>query len=255
MDLNLRNNTALITASSSGIGLAIAKVFLKEGSNVVFNGRDPEKINYIVTKSKAKFKDRFIAGFAGDLSTEIGIFSLKTFLCESKLETVDHLILNLGTGKRYDDNLSIAEWRRFFEINLFGAVELLNCLLNIVTSSVIFISSLAGIEAINAPYAYSASKLAILSLAKQLSVDYARKGIRINTVIPGNIYFDGGRWSEIIAEDPAIVDNYIKKETPLGRFGKPEEIANTVVFLCSEKSSYTTGTSIIIDGGQSKGIR
>lgn len=255
MDLNLKGTTALITASSSGIGLEISKTFLAEGANVIMNGRNSEKLIRIVSQLKKEFKCCNTLGFAGDLSTEAGISSLMSFLSINKIGAINHLVLNLGTGKGHGDDLSINEWKRFFDINLFGAVGLLNLLLNLVTSSIVFISSIAGTQVLSAPYGYSASKLAILSLAKRLSVDCASKGIRVNTVIPGNIYFEGGRWNEIITEDPTIVNKYIKREVPLGRFGLPEEIANTVVFLCSNKSSYTTGASIILDGGQSRDIR
>ncbi|MDR2406859.1 MAG: SDR family oxidoreductase [Bacteroidales bacterium] len=255
MNLNLKDNIALITASSSGIGYAIGKAFLDEGANLILNGRNSEKLKRVVETLKVEYQNRNILGFSGDLSIKRNVHDLKIFLQENNIPQIDHLILNLGTGKKNGTDLDVNEWNRSFDINLFGAVTVLNELMEIVTSSIIFISSIAGIRVINAPYAYSASKLAILSLAKRLAVDCAPKGLRVNTVIPGNIYFEGGRWSEIIAEDPNVIENYIKKETPLGRFGKPEEIANTVVFLCSKKSSYTTGASIIIDGGQSKEIR
>jgi 3-oxoacyl-[acyl-carrier protein] reductase len=251
MDLNLNNNTVLITASSSGIGYAIGRAFLNENTNLILNGRNTDKLKRIVETLKFEYQNCNILGFSGDLSTKEGARDLTIFLQKNDIPKIDHLILNLGTGKKNSTDLDVDEWKRFFDINLFGAVAILDELIKIVTSSIVFISSIAGIQVINAPYGYSASKLAILSLAKKLAVDYAGRGLRINTIIPGNIYFDGGRWSEIIANDPSVVETYIKKSTPLGRFGRPDEIANTVVFLCSSRSSYTTGAAIVIDGGQS----
>jgi len=254
MDLHLKGNKVLITASSSGIGLAIGRVFLEEGAQVILNGRDREKLEKIVSQLRSEYTGAIISSFPADMTASENARKLKKYVMTSHIEKIDHLVLNLGTGKKEGDDLSVLEWQRFFQINLFSAVELLNSIIDVVTSSIVFISSIAGTQAISAPYAYSASKLAVLSLAKKLSVDYASKGIRVNTVIPGNIYFEGGRWSEIIKDNPSIVESYIKRETPLSRFGRPEEIANTVAFLCSNKSSYTTGSVVVIDGGQSKSM-
>jgi 3-oxoacyl-[acyl-carrier protein] reductase len=254
MDLHLKGTTALITASTSGIGLIIARTFLEEGASIIINGRSQDKLDRQIAILQDKFTGQNIIGFSADMSTDVGLSAFENFMQRKCIKSVDHLILNLGTGKKQGSNLEIGEWQRFFNINLFGAVQLINLLKNSIKSSIVFISSIAGTQAISAPYAYSASKLAVLSFAKKLSVDYAPKGVRVNTVIPGNIYFKGGRWEELLAVNSSILNSYIKKETPLGRFGKPEEIANTVVFLCSDRAAYTTGSTIVIDGGQSKNI-
>ena len=109
-------------------------------------------------------------------------------------------------------------------------------------------------EVIGAPIEYSVSKTAIFSLAKNLSVKLADKKVRVNVVTPGNVFFSGGEWERKYQEDPDKINNLINETVPLKRFGTPEDIANVVLFLASEKASFMTGSNIVVDGGQTIGI-
>ena len=109
-----------------------------------------------------------------------------------------------------------------------------------------------GIEAFGAPVAYSTAKAAVIALAKNI----ARKlsDVRVNVISPGNVYFKGGSWDEKIKHDKNRIDNIIKKAVPMNRFASPEEIVDSVVFLCSDRASFITGSNLVVDGGQTVGV-
>ena len=118
---------------------------------------------------------------------------------------------------------------------------------------ILFISSIAGMEAFGAPTDYSTAKAAIIALAKNISRKVA-PNIRVNVISPGNVYFEGGSWDEKIKHDKKRVDEMIKTTVPLNRFATPEDIANSAIFLCSDKASFITGATLVIDGGQTVGV-
>ena len=119
----------------------------------------------------------------------------------------------------------------------------------------IFISSIAGVEALPAPIPYSAAKAAVHSVAKALSDDLAKHQVRVNVVCPGNVLFPGGNWDTKLndPERKSDIETYIQNHVPLGRFGQPSEIADAVLFLSSPRASFITGAYLIVDGGQARG--
>ena len=116
--------------------------------------------------------------------------------------------------------------------------------------SIVFISSIASLKDLGAPLGYASSKLSLNYYSKFLANELAKYEVRVNNVIPGNIYFEGGNWDKKIKKNPKKIKKMIKNQVPLERFGKPEEIANLVTFLLSSKASFMTGAEIVIDGGQ-----
>jgi len=118
--------------------------------------------------------------------------------------------------------------------------------------SLTFTSSIVGCEAINAPITYSATKAAVQGAMKSLSRLVGPQGVRVNAVAPGNVLFPGGSWERKLAERREFFEQYIQSEVPLQRFGRPEEIANAVVFLASERASFITGACLVVDGGQTR---
>jgi 3-oxoacyl-[acyl-carrier protein] reductase len=116
--------------------------------------------------------------------------------------------------------------------------------------AMLFISSIAGIEAFGAPVDYSVAKTAVLSFAKNIARKLARDHVRVNCIAPGNIFFPGGSWDEKMKANPGQVNDIIKASVPMNRFGTPQEIADAALFLCSERASFITGAVLCIDGGQ-----
>lgn len=255
MDLGLKNKNVLVTASTSGIGFRTSECFLKEGANVVLCGRNGEKLNSAIEKLNNAYPNGIVKGLAADLTNKGDVINLKNAV-RSELGYIDILVSNLGSGKPECKNpYDINEWRRLFDINLFSAVYVMESFLDTFTSEggcIVFMSSLAGKNRINCPPAYAAAKSSINMLTKFAARDLSSKKIRVNAISPGNVKFEGGRWEEIIKIDPSVIPEYIEKEVPMKRLGTPEEIANAVVFLCSDKASYITGEILDIDGGQSK---
>ena len=113
----------------------------------------------------------------------------------------------------------------------------------------LFISSIAGMEAFGAPTDYSTAKTALIALSKNIARKVA-PAVRVNVIVPGNVFFEGGSLDEKIKKDKKRIDKIIKNTVPMNRFGTPEEIANAAVFLCSDRAKFITGTTLIVDGGQ-----
>lgn len=257
MDLGLKNKKVFISASSSGIGKATAELFLQEGAVVFINGRNQDKLNETVEQLTKQYGSKQIYGICGDMSNEKDIECAKSQIIKS-VGNIDILIGNLGMGKAISKNkLDIDEWNYMLDINLLSTVKLIksfkNSLIECENAAIVLVTSLAAFDKIGAPPAYAAAKTAIKALIKYLADEYAGYGIRVNGVSPGNIFYKGGRWEEIENEDPIGTKDYIDRSVPMHRFGTPEEIASSIVFLSSSKAAFITGTVLKVDGGQSRG--
>ncbi len=250
MDLGLKGKTVFISASVQGIGYATADAFMAEGASVILNGRNETRLREAAETLERKH-DRRVQTFLGDMRQLEDIKSLTEYLDSG----LDVFIANLGCGKPESKNsLNIEEWKRFFDINVASTVMLLNSLHPILRKgkepAVVLISSVISKEAASAPIGYAAAKSAVRTLNKYLSREWASDGIRVNCVLPGNILFQGGRWEELRRQDEKAVDEYIKASVPMKRFGKPEEVADAIVFLACSRSKFTTGSELAVDGGQ-----
>lgn len=259
MKLELEDKIVFISASTSGIGLAIAKGFLQEGAKIIINGRNREKSQSTAGKLSHEYGKSRVDLFVGDLTQESECERLADMI-KKKYGYLDILVSNLGSGKPQAENwLDKNELLRFLDINFVSPANVLNwlipCLKKNSDSSVAVISSIAGIEINKAPYGYCAAKSAIISLVGNLSLCLANDNIRINCIAPGNVFFTGGRWEEKLEEDREGIEKYIAESVPLNRFAKPEEIADAVVFLCSKRSAFTTGTVLVVDGGETRSIK
>ena len=250
MDLELKGKNALITGSSKGIGYAIATLLHKEGCNVTINGRNNETLKKTITS----FNER-IHSCAADVTS---VDDCNTLIKETinKWGSIDILVCNVGSGtsvKPGDENFE--EWQKVFLNNFYSAVNVIEAAKNELSKSggsIVCISSIAGMESTGAPVTYSVSKSALNAYVKNISKPLAKLGIRINAVVPGNIIFEGSVWTKKLSENPQYVEKMLKNEVAMQRFGKPQEIANFVVFLCSEKSSFATGSLFVVDGGQTR---
>lgn len=256
MELNLCDKNVFITASSDGIGKASADAFLKEGATVIINGRNEKKLAHVLAAFRKKYGEKKVYAICGDMSNQMSIKQAAEEI-RDYVTYVNIVVGNLGTGRPIsDDKWDIKEWRYMLNINLLSAVGLIKNTWNLFPKtggSIAIIASLAAHDRISAPPAYAASKAGIISLVKYAAPVLAEHNIRINAVSPGNIFEEGGRWEELLEQDPEGIKTYIGKEVPLKRFGKTEEIAETLIFLCSEKSNFTTGAVVQVDGGQGRG--
>ncbi|MBL79163.1 MAG: hypothetical protein CMH70_03900 [Nitrosomonadaceae bacterium] len=254
MELGLKNKVVLITGSSRGIGRAIGLEFALEGARVVITGRDKKDVANTVSEIESINGQAY--GFVGDICIEGEIQKcIKNVV--SKWDGIDILIANLGSGKgKRGWDVEEKEWSFLFDINLMGGVKAVRLAVPYISKStngsIVFISSIAGLENLGAPPAYETAKSAVISYSKYLARCLGKKKIRVNTVAPGNIFVPGGTWDEKLKVDKNSVELMIKNEVPLQRFGLAEEIASSVIFLASSKATYITGACLVVDGGQTK---
>ena len=250
MDLELKGKRVLITGGSKGIGKAIAKSFISEGAVVTIAARNQDVLN--ATREELNQKVSIIQA---DITNE----SERENLMETFIEQhgmIDILINNAGgsngsTVSNTDMNL----YYEAMELNYFSAVHLSKLAVEHMRKqrrgSIINITSIFGRES-GGKVTYNNSKAALISFTKSLADEVITDGIRVNSVAPGSILHDTGNWKKRMKEDPKRIQDFVKKDIPAGRFGTPEEIANVVTFLSSEKASWIVGASINVDGGQSR---
>lgn len=248
MDLGLKGKNAIITGGSKGIGRSIALLLAKEGANVAICARGEVALRE-TEKELIKQGTKIYAA-----SCDIGqADKLSSFLntVKDKFGAVDILVNNvsaLSLGEEFND------WEASIDIDILGSVRATRQVIPWMTESghgsILFISSISGLES-GSPAAYAASKAALISYSKTLSAQLASKNIRVNTIAPGSIEFEGGLWEMMKNNDRSFYDMVVNS-IPLGRMGTPDEIGKVAAFLVSPCASWVTGTCLSVDGGQHK---
>ena len=246
----LDGQRALVTGASAGIGLAICRELLGLGAQVLMVARDGDLLEQARGELEEEFpgpEDAALA-FAADVSDE-----------EQRAELLDwvadqgglHLLVNNAGGNLTRPALDYGEdqWRGIFETNLFSAFELCRgaypMLAKHATSGIVNIGSVSGLTHVRSGAPYGMSKAALHQMTRNLAVEWAEDGIRVNAVAPW--YIRTRRTSGKLA-DPDYLDEVLMR-TPMGRIGEPEEVAAAVAFLCLPAASYITGECIAVDGG------
>jgi len=256
MNLELNSKKVLITGASRGIGLAIAKGFLQENARTCLVSRGSKALFEIEQELQKKYSAENIFASKCDCTKIKSLKNLREEF-ESKWGSLDVVVVNVGDGRSVSDSLpSDDDWQRTWNNNFESALQTARIFLPMLENSkgvLLFISSIAGIEAFGAPTDYSTAKTAIIALAKNLARKLAPI-VRINVIAPGNVYFEGGSWDEKINKDKKRVDEIISTTVPMNRFASPEEIADAALFLCSNRARFITGTTLVVDGGQTVGL-
>jgi 3-oxoacyl-[acyl-carrier protein] reductase len=252
MNLNLKNKNFIISGSSRGIGFKIAENLLSEGARVVITGRSKNLIRTQFKKLSLKFNPR-VSFVHGDIKNKIVLKKIDK-LIKKKWKKLDGIVANAGSVKEKIDLFSSEkDFHWYQENNFLPAFKFVNYFLKQIKKSqgsIVFISSIASLKDLGAPFGYASSKLSINFYSKLLANRVAEHNVKVNNIIPGNIYFKGGNWDKKIKNNSKKIKKMIKTKVPLKRFGKPEEIADLATFLLSSKSGFITGSEIIIDGGQ-----
>lgn len=237
---------ALVSGSTRGIGLGIAKALLKDGFRVAINGRDPAIVANLS-------KELHAVPVPGDVTDPAGCRAV-TDMLSSTWSRLDTLICNVGSGKSVPPGSETPdEWDRMLRLNLLSAANLISACEELFPpegGAIVCVSSICGREVFDAPATYSAAKAALNAYIASIARPLARKNIRINAVAPGNILFEGGTWDRKLSEDRAAVEQMIARDVPLSRFGTVEDVANAVSFLVSPAASFITGSILLVDGGQ-----
>ena len=256
MDLYLTDNTAVVTGSSRGLGFAAASALLEEGCNVTICARREDGLTEAMAKLRrlSRGADRALAVQA-DVSAEAGIGDVIARTVET-FGGIDVLVNNVGVAKGSDIvRTSDAEWHEAFDQTLFPAIRASRLAVPHMRrrggGAIVMIASIWGRES-GGRMTYNAVKAAEISLAKAMAQQLAADNIRVNSVAPGSIQFPGGSWDRRVQEDPAGMAEFVRRELPFGRFGRPEEVGAVVAFLVSSRASWISGASVTVDGCQSR---
>lgn len=239
---SLKGKVVLITGASSGIGRSIAIECSKSGASLIITGRNQERLSKTFTELSGINHQQIIA----DLSVDVEIIKLTSLL--PKLDCIVHVA---GILKPKPFNfLNRNELNEIMNINFYGPIILTNLLLRkkiiVKKASIVFISSISGVIcSFVGGSSYSASKGALNGIIKGMALELAPRQIRVNSIIPGMI--DTGILNGSGVSEQNLIDD--RKHYPLGRYGKPEDVAYAVIYLLSDASSWVTGSNILIDGG------
>ena len=250
MDLGLQGKKAIVTGASRGIGRCIANALAGEGVDLAICSRSPEGLE----EARKDLEGRGVRVVAQALDVADGD-ALKQWIdaAAGDLGGLDILVSNPSGGNGTDEK----SWRANFEVDLMGAVRGVDAatphLANSDAASVVFIGTTAAVETFMGPTSYNAIKAALIAHANDLSQALAPKGIRVNTVSPGPIYFEGGSWEMIKHAMPEMYERALGS-CALGRMGTPEEVARAVVFLASPAASLITGANLVADAGFTKRV-
>ena len=247
----LHGRRALVTGGGRGIGRACALALARAGAEVAVASRTGSQLRDTVAAVDSIGGRAF--GVPSDLGAADGVERLAEAIAERWTGGVDVLVNNAAVSPyvRAAQDWSDEEWSEVLRTNLDGTFRVLRrlgpAMLERGCGSVVNLTSISAERALPKLAAYSASKAGLASLTRTLAVEWAPRGVRVNAVAPA--YIDTEMTAEVRKRDK--LRGWVEARTPMGRFGRPEEVAWAVVFLASEAASYITGTTLYVDGGWS----
>jgi 3-oxoacyl-[acyl-carrier protein] reductase len=256
MDLGLTDKVAVITGSSRGLGLACAKSLAAEGCHVCLCARGEARLREAAAEVEAAGGGRSrVVSVAADVSRPDGVQQVIDRAVEA-FGGLDVLVNNVGlAGGGGLVETTDEQWQEAVDQTLMPAVRASRLAVPHMErrggGAIVMIASIFGREA-GGRMTYNAVKAAEISLAKALAQQLAPLHIRVNSVSPGSILFEGGSWWRRQQADPAGIVEFVRRELPFGRFGTPGEVGDVVAFLCSPRASWISGTSVVVDGCQSR---
>jgi 3-oxoacyl-[acyl-carrier protein] reductase len=258
MHLELEGKVAIVTGSSRGLGLASAAALVEAGCSVTVCARGERALaDAAQGLGGVSGRQQQVLAVAADVSTSQGISQVIDRTVE-RYGGLDILVNNVGMARGAGIlETTDAEWQEAFDQTLFPAVRASRLAVPHMRrrggGAIVMIASIWGRES-GGRMTYNAVKAAEISLAKSMAQQLARDNIRVNSVAPGSILFPGGSWHRRQLEDPQGIAEFVARELPFGRFGRPEEVGAVVAFLASPRASWISGASVPVDGCQSRSL-
>ncbi len=254
INLDLSGRTAIVTGASQGIGAASVKLLADHGATVAFCARGADAVDELASYSDA------VHGFVADMGDAESTTAFLSTVARD-VGDADILINNVGASpSRNFLYMEDAEWEQLFQLNMMSAVRCTRTVLPRMRERrwgrIVMISTVGALYPNAALIDYAATKAAMISTAKALAGKYGRDGVLVNSVLPGLVHtamWDraASELAEATGNTQAEVMANNSKGVPVGRYGTPEEVANLVVFLCSDAAAYINGQAISVDGGSS----
>lgn len=252
MDLQLAGRRALVTGGTRGIGRAIVERLVEEGCAVALCARSPDMIRQTVADLQGRGAQ--VHGAALDVTDAEALAGFVATSAQA-LGGLDLLVANAGgaAGGPLVADATAADWRSSFDLNVVHAAVAVQAALPYLrdsdAASVVVIASVSGSRPQPRPQ-YAAAKAAEIALAASLARELGADGIRVNTLSPGSILFDGGSWARRRDAEPAAFQHFLDRELPRGRLGTLDEVADVAAFLLSPRASWVSGSDVVVDGAQ-----
>ncbi len=257
LNFKLEGSVVVLAGALKGIGFELAKLLVCCEARVLIVGRTKKRATHAVKLLRDLNPRADVDHEICDLSNRKGRNLLSEQIKSKYPMGINHLVSFIGTGKTpFGMHVNIDVWKEIFEKNFFSVVDLINLCESALkitkkNNSIIITSAIAGLERVPAPQSYSCSKAALSSYVSHLANELAKNDIRVIGINPGNVFFENGRWEQIIKEQGMKkIQREVLSTVAMKRFGLAEEIAWTYLMALSPRNSFMTGTNIVVDGQQ-----
>ncbi|KAI5362675.1 putative short-chain dehydrogenase/reductase SDR, NAD(P)-binding domain superfamily [Septoria linicola] len=254
MHMGLENKVVLVTGGTKGIGRSMVRAFLNEGALVHYCSRTASDVKEADERYGKEYPNSKAIGAVVDVTNKDKLTKWVTS-CASQSSKLDVVVANVSSLSIED---SPENWQTAFQTDLMGTYNFIQASLPHLEASkgnIITISSVSGRDIdFSCPGPYGTMKAGLIHYTAGLAHKMAPKGVRANTVSPGNIYIEDGAWGNIEQQMPDLFESQMKLN-PMGRMGQAEEVADAVVFLASERATFISGTNVVVDGSLCTGTQ